>query len=149
VKNLSPAVRALLAWFPVFAYTALIWWLSSQALQVPLIERFPLQDKGVHFLEYGAMSLFITHALVITFRDGGPRAVVMATLMTVALGFLDELHQAFVPGRSSDAMDLLADSIGAVVFSTIYVVGLRLIRGRERTSAPERLRTSEPPLSGG
>ena len=34
MKRLPSTVRVLLAWLPVFAYTALIWWLSSQALQV-------------------------------------------------------------------------------------------------------------------
>ena len=143
-------LRIAFAWLPAVLYTALIWWLSSQALHVPYIERVPLQDKGVHFLEYGALALFVAHAVVITFRERGVRAALIATLLTSALGFLDELHQAFVPGRSSDARDLLADAIGAVVFSTVYVALHALLSRRPwppPADAPELARTSSaPPL---
>ena len=156
MTKLGPRTRIVLAWLPAVLYTTLIWWLSSQVLQVPYVSRVPLQDKGIHFLEYGALSWFITLAVVITWRDSGPRAVAIGSLMTVALGFLDELHQAFVPGRFSDAGDLLADAIGAVTFSILYVLCVRVLLSRrgargEREAQPAQetralQRTSDPPV---
>jgi VanZ family protein len=43
--------------------------------------------------------------------------IVLATLY----GFSDEWHQSFVPARTADAADLLADFCGSVVGSWIYV----------------------------
>jgi VanZ family protein len=151
VKALGPRARIVVAWLPATLYTALIWWLSSQTLHVPFIERVPLQDKGVHFLEYGALSWFVTHAVATTWRDRGLRAVAIATLMTTALGLIDELHQAFVPGRASDALDLAADAIGALAGSILYVLLAFVVRTRPSSrsagaDAPELARSSRPPL---
>lgn len=38
-----------------------------------------------------------------------------AFVLTCAYGILDEIHQSFVPGRSPDAMDVLADAAGAIL----------------------------------
>lgn len=35
--------------------------------------------------------------------------------VTVAYGFLDEVHQAYVPGRFSSATDVALDAVGAVL----------------------------------
>lgn len=154
MSSLSPRARILVAWLPAVLYTLLIWWLSSQVLQVPYMDRVPLRDKGVHFLEYGALSLFITHAVATTWQRRGVRVLFASSFITTALGLLDELHQAFVPGRSSDELDLLADAAGAVFFSASYLLVVRLFRGRktrrgtETGSAPEPGRgeaISEPP----
>jgi len=39
----------------------------------------------------------------------------LAVLLASLYGVSDELHQAFVPGRSADAADWLADTTGALV----------------------------------
>ena len=123
-------LRVALAWLPVVAYTLLIWWLSSQTLQFDLLEEVPLRDKGVHFVEYGALGFFMAHAIATTWPGRGLAGIVVSVLMTVALGLLDELHQAFVPGRSSDVADLLADSAGALVAVLLYAGVARLVRRR-------------------
>jgi VanZ family protein len=46
----------------------------------------------------------------------------------VTWGFLDELHQAFVPSRNADSADLAADAIGAVIGVAIYAL-IRRMRG--------------------
>jgi len=116
----SKADRVALAWLPAILYTGLIWWLSSQPLHIEGIERFPFQDKGVHFVEYGTLCLTLCFAVYRTWPGRGLRAPLAAAWMTTALGLLDELHQAFVPGRSSDARDLLADLLGALTFAFAY-----------------------------
>jgi VanZ family protein len=101
------------AWLPAIAYMGLIWALSS--MEVPdLPVRFPLRDKLVHAIEYAGLALFVAHAALRTWPDRARvRLAGVAILIACAWGILDEIHQAFVPGRSSDAADLLADAIGA------------------------------------
>jgi VanZ family protein len=137
--SFSARQRILVAWLPAIAYTLLIWWLSSQAFELAFMQRVPLQDKGVHFIEYGALSFFIAHAVTVTWPGRETATFFTAVVSTVLLGLLDEMHQSFVPGRFSDVMDLVADTIGAVVAAFLYMAltfGYRaLIRGRERTSS--------------
>ncbi len=47
------------------------------------------------------------------------RAVVAAFLVATAYGFADEFHQRFVPGRSYDLYDFLADTAGALLFVVV------------------------------
>ncbi|MCB9597322.1 MAG: VanZ family protein [Sandaracinaceae bacterium] len=92
----------------------LIWTLSSFTFDAP-IDHFPLRDKGVHFVEYGVLGMLLAHACFRTWpRHHRLRTAALAILITVLWGWLDEIHQAFVPGRSSDALDLVADTAGAI-----------------------------------
>lgn len=106
--------RVLIAWLPALLYMGAIWAASSVSVELPL-ERFPLRDKGVHFLEYGVLGFLLAHAAFRTWpRHHHARTGALAILIAVLWGLLDEIHQAFVPGRSSDVLDLAADTLGAV-----------------------------------
>ncbi len=108
--------RRLAAWAPAVAYMALIWMISSVALQLPSIDSFPLRDKGIHMLEYGALGFLLAHATLRTWpRHARLRTGALAVLITVLWGVLDEIHQAFVPGRSPETLDLVADAVGAAL----------------------------------
>lgn len=144
----SARLRIALAWLPAAAYTLLIWYLSSQALNIAIIKRIPFQDKGVHFLEYGALCFFLVHAVTKTWPGRGAAGYFVAMLMTVALGLLDELHQGFVPGRSSDVLDLAADAIGAAACALGYALASQLVRlfARAASSSTDAARRwSDPP----
>jgi len=110
----SETRRILIAWAPAAAYMAVIWTVSSMEQPTFPVHLFPLRDKGVHATEYAVLALLIAHACLRTF-DAHPlaRVAVVAVMLTILWGFLDELHQAFVPGRSADLLDLVADSVGA------------------------------------
>ena len=125
--------RTLLAWLPAGAYMALIWTLSSMPLVISFAE-VPFKDKGVHMMEYGVLAALGAFAI----RNTWPalsllKVLLAAVLLTFAWGFLDELHQAFVPNRNSDVMDLLADTIGALVGSASFGALDRVWRGSSRS----------------
>ncbi|MGB5337658.1 MAG: VanZ family protein [Gammaproteobacteria bacterium] len=40
----------------------------------------------------------------------------------------DELHQLFVPGRSADIFDVLADAVGGLLGAGLMVLVTRIIR---------------------
>ncbi len=102
------------------AYMALIFVLSSMHFQVPQMEHFPLRDKGVHFLEYLILGYLCAGAALKTWPERPPlRALAVGVLIAAAWGLSDELHQSFVPGRSADIADALADTLGALAGATL------------------------------
>jgi hypothetical protein len=140
----ADVLRRVLSWLPVVTYTGLIWYLSSQTFDIPL-HRVPFRDKGVHFLEYGLLAFMMTHAVRVTW----PRArfgLTAAWWLTASLGLTDELHQAYVPGRSADIYDLVADALGAVAAITLYCLLGAL--WRSRGEAPAALQTPPDRPSG-
>ena len=93
------------------AYSGLIYWLSDQpSLARPLA--FPHQDKLIHAIAYAVMgwlswrcfSIFFNRQLSLT---------VTALVYCIVFGLSDEWHQSFVPRRSSDVFDWIADTLGA------------------------------------
>ena len=47
------------------------------------------------------------------------RVAAQALAIAVAYGATDEVHQMFVPGRTPDVMDVLADAAGALVAAAV------------------------------
>jgi VanZ family protein len=103
----------LLLWAPVAAYMAIIFALSSgPSLPLPRLTT----DKMAHAGVYGGLAILLVRA----FAAGWPRritarAALLAAAVTIAYGISDEWHQLFVPGRTADRADVLADAIGALV----------------------------------
>jgi len=129
-------VRVALAWTPALLYAAFIWLVSSMSHPdfVPVAD-VPFQDKGVHFLVYGVLALFIAHGAARTWPSWPLwRGFVLAVVAATLWGALDEFHQSFVPGRSSDVVDLLADALGATFGATSYSAMVALLRLRARPS---------------
>jgi len=71
-------------------------------------------DKYGHFLVYGLLA-----TLLCRLGTGWPAAG-WALLAASAYGATDEWHQLFVPGRSCDVFDWLADTTGAALAVGLY-----------------------------
>src|ERR1700750_308480 len=109
---MRPIRRIALVWLPAVAYMGLIWLLSSQPLRISL-NAFPFKDKGAHMLEYSMLGGLAARAVFGTWPAIGLlRASLSGFALAVGWGFLDELHQAFVPSRNADSIDLAADAAG-------------------------------------
>ena len=94
---------------------ALIFMLSSFELEVPGIRHFPLRDKGIHFLEYAALGWLCAAASSRTWPSASAwRTAAFAVFISALWGLSDEIHQAFVPGRSSEVADVIADLFGSM-----------------------------------
>jgi VanZ family protein len=106
---------------------ASIFAVSSIHLEVPAALRPMYGDKAIHALEYAILGYLCAQAALRTWPDRAPlRAALVGVLVALGFGLSDELHQAFVPGRSADALDLLADGAGATLGAV-----LRLARARK------------------
>jgi hypothetical protein len=70
--------------------------------------------SGGHVVAYAGLTFLVLRALsgglpVQLSRSIAVRALVIA----IAYGISDELHQLFVPGRTADVLDVMADAAGA------------------------------------
>jgi VanZ family protein len=119
------------AWLACAAYLGLIWQLSSHAAEVELLDSVPFRDKGVHFVEYGALTGMLVVALAQSTVAQPLRIALAAVWLTVCAALSDELHQAFVFGRSGELLDLSADGLGALAVALGYVA-LTRFRARLR-----------------
>lgn len=96
---------------PVVLYMAMLFALSSWQTPPALPGG---ADKKVHWLLYCGLSAVTVRALAdAEWRRVTWRRVLLAILISAAYGASDEFHQSFVPGRSSEVADLVADTFGA------------------------------------
>jgi VanZ family protein len=100
-------------WGPVVLQMAVIFAASS----IPNLGPPPvLSDKSGHAIGYGILGAVLLRAFAGGRMKGvtwgrAAAAVILATLY----GASDEFHQSFVPGRSPDRFDVLADCTGAAI----------------------------------
>ena len=125
-------MRLVTAFAPALLYAAIIFLLSAQPDPVRYLPHgLTLHDKLLHALEYAALGALLVPGLRLAGRT--PRA---AMLLAVALasfyGATDEFHQSFVPGRNADALDWVADTLGAALGAAVATgatLALRRPRG--------------------
>ena len=103
--------RPRFLWTPVVGYMAFIFALSSISHPPTLANGV---DKDAHAVLYAGLGALLVRA----FAGGWRRPVTLAAAIgAVAIaavyGVSDEYHQSFVPLRQVEALDVLADTVGA------------------------------------
>ena len=99
-------------WLPLIAWAGLIFYLSAQP---------DLPNPGTHWVgdlisAVGHMSVFAVLAVLWARALGSRRhAAILAFALTMLYALSDEFHQAFVPGRHCDPLDMAYDALGAAV----------------------------------
>lgn len=120
-------------WAPVVLYMAMVFVLSAQPSLPPPPGR--LSDKHWHFMEYAGLSALACRALGGGVATVGVGAAIGGWAIASVYGVSDEVHQAFVPGRSSDVLDVLADTTGAAAAAVgLWAWGIITRSRRERRS---------------
>jgi VanZ family protein len=131
-----------LSWLPPVAWMTLIWRMSADSasgvkslriaraiwawLLTPLTGLKPtFPDLSVtdavfrklcHVGEYAILAALLYAALALASPLTEPKALRRWTfLLTVLWAGVDELHQAFVPGRAAHLTDIVIDGLGALV----------------------------------
>ena len=96
------------------AWMAVLFYLSHQpTLDTPML--FPGQDKLFHALAYGVLGFLLLGSRAPA-PDGFTELQIRSSILIASLyGISDEFHQYFIPGRSADAWDWVADTLGAVI----------------------------------
>ncbi len=107
-------------------YMGLLFYLSS----IPGTEiTIQTPDYILHALAFGGLSvLFMANILIHTQKDKVNllKSMIISTILTSFYGLLDEFHQSFVPGRTPDWHDILADLVGAILFQLGLIILLHL-----------------------
>ena len=88
---------------------ALIFALSSRPVP-PEVDRLP--DWVGHGLGWLVLGFLVARGVD---RPGTVRHAVLTLTVAIGYGVLDEIHQSFVPGRTSDPLDVLKDAAGTVL----------------------------------
>jgi VanZ family protein len=121
VGNVAPAALYVGALF----YTGLI-----RLAQLPEVGFMPT-DKLLHGLAFGGLALLCVRAArVFLWRaSSGPR-IWFGIGMASFFGALLEACQYFVPYRSAELLDWVADTVGALLAAGLLALFIRLKRGR-------------------
>jgi hypothetical protein len=119
VKTKPSQARAvrIVFWLLAVFWMLVIFWLSASPDgqgNFWLLNYLPFRDKGAHALVFGLLAVLLYFA---------SKRFWLAFLLTSFYGVSDEIHQHFVPGRSVDPTDWLADTVGAgLALGIIWIV---------------------------
>jgi VanZ family protein len=97
-----------------------IYYFSSLPQAPFVLTTFQLQDKVLHLFAY--MFFGATLALAIhthnksNLQKNGRWILILGCLYA----FSDEYHQSFVPGRTSETGDIIADCLGILIATLLY-----------------------------
>ena len=99
-------------WLPPVIWATILFALSSgPGPELPIDVKHI--DKAEHATAYAVLGGLVSRTLAIGVPALSPgRRVVAAGLAATAYGVSDEIHQRFVPRRSPDVLDVVADCTG-------------------------------------
>lgn len=109
----------IIYWIFTVTYMGIIFYVSSlQRIDIPGIQE--ISDKLLHLCGYFILAFMVYLSFV---KSGVKKYVfILAFLIAVLYGIIDEFHQALVPGRDATIGDVIADSLGALLGS--YLAGI-------------------------
>jgi polysaccharide biosynthesis protein VpsQ len=122
-------IRLLLLVIP-FVYMALIWiqtsnfdpesvYMLSTQIDMSILLLIGAGLELAHLFEFGLLYLFLVMAFLI-FGKLSYKKEVLAAVLAMSYGLVDELHQYYIPFRSFSIVDLLKNCIG--VWALWYLV---------------------------
>jgi VanZ family protein len=126
VKPTNQLLRAIAFKLSAPLIMVALWVLSSQST-LPVVKGILGFDKVQHFAAYAALALatgfwFSRESLLKRSR----RVFVICAAIASVYGIFDEFHQYFVPGRSCDIWDWVADSLGGAAGAAVILLAARL-----------------------
>lgn len=114
---------------PLVIYWLILFILTS--LPSKMAVTVNVSDKIEHFGAYGLLSVFLY--LNLSFQNKikifNKFPATFTVLIASLYGLLDELHQLFVPGRSAEFLDWIADFSGSLI--AVLIVRFLILRIRE------------------
>ncbi|RIE04351.1 hypothetical protein D3H35_07070 [Cohnella faecalis] len=91
----------------------------------------------MHYVAYFGLGL--TVAFAFGAASARWRWALINVIVCSIYGVTDEWHQAYVPRRSPDIMDLYHDAIGAAAAALIVLIAIRIANRRHAKNYTERL----------
>ena len=104
-----------MVYIPLVVY----WMCLLLATSIPAVSmpKVAISDKIKHFSAFFGLSVLLSLTLLYQEKNFTLKKhfLTFTLLIVSGYGFLDELHQTFIPGRNGEFLDWVADSIGAIV----------------------------------
>ncbi len=133
--------KQLKLWFPPIGYALLIFALSSiESASLPSL-RFALGDKLIHLGEYGLFGFLFARFFV---HLGWKNPYLWAVLIASMYGAADEIHQFYVPGRTMEVYDWIADTLGGLGGSQAYRLWQKKFNGKPKAGSPAGQKPQNP-----
>lgn len=117
MKKYLPAIVAVL----LIGYLFLIFYLSSIPGSEITVET---PDYILHGLAFGGLSFLLTIFFLFYLKLN--YSIFLSLFFTLLYGLSDEAHQFFVPGRTPDLRDVVADFLGAVIVQICLFILIHL-----------------------
>jgi len=128
LKEKPRNTRRIIAGIAAVAWAALVFIASA----IPGND-YPPHPEPLNIVAH--FCLYLMFAVLLTLAFNGPKralwiSALIALVVASLYGISDEVHQLFVPGRSSDPMDWLVDTTGALVgaTATIWLLSARKVK---------------------
>ncbi len=125
---------------PLVLYCAVIF-IQSAYPSVVRLRNVPFGDKYLHVAGYALLGILFFRAFR-SLRPGNRLlgVILLSISASTAYGISDEIHQYFVPCRTADVMDALADMVGSALGVLGYFLLIKNLGFFERYSWIEKLR---------
>jgi VanZ family protein len=118
-------------------WAGIIFYLSHQP-SVPVPSLFPMQDKLMHISAYAILGFLGMGSVRAMSHGYRPEQAWMICLLVGLYGVSDEFHQYFIPGRTADALDVVADIAGGMLGAWLMYYLVKLASHRRQQSAVYR-----------
>ncbi|MEX2177429.1 MAG: VanZ family protein [Gemmatimonadaceae bacterium] len=106
-------------WLPPLLWAGLIFFATSMPGSL-LPQQVSTVDKLAHFTMYMVLAFLLArYRSEVTSRW---RSAGFALAVAIAYGAIDEWHQQFIPGRSTELADWYADSLGAASGALLFLL---------------------------
>ncbi|MCX6876889.1 MAG: VanZ family protein [Verrucomicrobia bacterium] len=109
-------------------FVPLMHWLFPQMTPARIEEFHYLFRKGAHLTEFAVLALLLWHAIRHSKTSAGHQWLWQQAGLALVLVLLyaagDEIHQAFVPGRTGQLSDVMVDTAGGIIgLSLLWLAG--------------------------
>jgi VanZ family protein len=119
LKALTPSI----CWLPLAVYALFIFSLSHRTFSGAELS---FKADYFHLVEFFTLALFLSCFWQTLLRNAGPLRLFFCVVVSGLLyGLADEFHQAYIPGRDSNPVDILWDVAGLSAGCGAYLLGRR------------------------
>ena len=113
ISIISVAFLGFIAWIIYLANT------GQNSIFFKFVASIPYGDKLGHFCLFGLLTLGINFAFKLKLFTLISLNIYVGSTVVFIFVVLEELSQYFIPNRTLDATDLLADFVGIITFSLV------------------------------
>lgn len=130
-------MKKILFFLPAILCYLLIFIISSIRFQIEA--GIPSLDKVFHLVEFILLGFLLSLGYFLSIEGSSRKKSAWVLISGILLGGMIEIHQYFLPTRSFEILDLVADSLGIMIGLFLFLYLSRTKRGRIFTERLSRI----------